>query len=59
MDGHEERAFMYRQKADELRTVAEGMKDSTNRKMLLKMADDYDRLARIQDHMASDKTDKS
>ena len=59
MDGHEERAYMYRQKAEELRVVAIGMKDPENRKMMLKMADDYDRLARIQDHMASDKTGES
>jgi len=59
MDGHKDRAFTYRQKAEELRVVAIGMKDPENRKMMLKMADDYDRLARIQDHMASDKTGES
>ena len=58
MDGHKDRAFTYRQKAEELRAVAPGMKDPENRKMLLKIADDYDRLARIQDHMASDERGK-
>jgi len=59
MDEHKERAFLYRQRAEELRAIAEDIKDANNRKVLVQIADDYDRLARIQDHLAGDKPHKS
>ena len=53
MDGHAEKAFVYRQRAEELRVIAADMKDEANRQILLRIAADYDRLATIQDQLAS------
>jgi len=52
MNEHAERAFIYRQRAEELRTIAEDTIASTPREILLKLAADYERLASIQDKLA-------
>lgn len=41
----EDRLKDYRQRAEELRAIAEGMTDSQNRKLLLGVADEYLRMA--------------
>ena len=51
MDIHAARAATYRQRAEELRTVAVDTAAKIPRETLLKLADDYERLARMQDHM--------
>jgi hypothetical protein len=35
----------HRQRAEQFRTIAAGVKDEVNRKRLLRIADDFDRLA--------------
>jgi hypothetical protein len=52
MNEHAERAFIYRQQAEELRTIAEDTVAATPREILLKLAADYERLASIQDKLA-------
>ena len=42
-------AKRYRHHAEELRVIAEGSKDLKTRKALLRVADDYDRMARSRD----------
>ena len=54
MRSHAEKAAHYRMRAAEMRALANGMKDETRREMLLKSADDYERLARAQDKLAVD-----
>ena len=57
MNAHAEKAAHYRQRAVEMRELASRMKSETHREMLLKIADDYERLARIQDQLAADEPD--
>lgn len=52
MNEHEERAFKYRQKADELRAILPDMKDPLYRKILERIILDYDKLAVAQEKLA-------
>ncbi len=52
MDEHEERAFKYRQKAEEVRAMIPDMNDRNIRETLEKIAADYDILAGVQDSLA-------
>jgi hypothetical protein len=54
MDEHEERAFRYRQRAEELRTITPNMKDETYREILTRIAADYDRLADTHERLAQE-----
>ena len=57
MDGHAERAFLYRQKAEELRGMISDMKDQQTRETLESIARGYDQLANVQESLAkADKT---
>lgn len=47
MDGHEDRARLYHQRSDELKLIASDMADDYCRKLLQRIAADYDRLAVI------------
>jgi hypothetical protein len=53
MNEHAEKAFVYRQRAEELRAMIPDMKDRTYAKILEKIATDYDRLADIQEQLAT------
>jgi len=54
MRTHADKAAHYRVRAAEMRALANEMKNETRREMLLKAVDDYERLARIQDQLATD-----
>lgn len=56
MSEHNKRAFDYRQKAEELRTMVPDMTDPVAREMLEKIAAGYDQMARTHDSLA--KTDR-
>jgi hypothetical protein len=45
-----QKATQYRERADELRQIAETMKDIHARDMVSRCADDYDRMANWADH---------
>ena len=45
MSHYEMKAEEYRERAEELRVIAEGMKDTYAREALLRSADDYERMA--------------
>jgi DnaJ-domain-containing protein 1 len=45
MDDPLKRAKVYRLRAEEIRTAADGMRHQTNRATLLRIADDYDLMA--------------
>ena len=45
MAGQQEKVEQYRGRAEELRALAEKMRNPTARELLLKTAEDYDRLA--------------
>ncbi len=51
MSDHARRAEIYRAKAEEIRTIAESMKDPTPRKILLGVADDYLHMADLVGQM--------
>lgn len=53
MDHDSELAFRYRQRAEEVRTIADGTKDAKMRKILLGVAEDYDRMAKTMDRIAA------
>jgi hypothetical protein len=57
MDENQERAFQYRQRAEELRAIIPDMKDPVCRETLVKVAADYDRLAEVQERIAENKRD--
>ena len=44
-------AERYRQRAEELRVIAEGLKDRFSKKALLDIASDYDRMATARDRI--------
>jgi hypothetical protein len=50
---HTHRASAYRQRAEKLRAIAPRMKDEASRKVLFKIADNFDRLALVQDQLAA------
>jgi len=52
MDADAEMATRYRQRAEEVRVIAESMKRSDARKVLLGVADDYLRMAATMDRIA-------
>jgi hypothetical protein len=52
MDEHTQKAFAYRQRAEELRVTIPDMKDAQARAVLLRIAADYETLAIIQDRLA-------
>ena len=54
MRTHADKAAHYRVRAAEMCALANEMKNGTRREMLLKAVDDYERLARIQDQLATD-----
>ena len=54
MRTHADKAARYRVRAAEMCALANEMKNGTCREMLLKAVDDYERLARIQDQLATD-----
>lgn len=53
MGEHAERAFRYRQKAEELRAMIPEMTDYQSRETLAKIAAGYDQLAKVQDTLAA------
>lgn len=53
MGEHAERAFKYRQKAEELRAMIPDMTDYQSRETLAKIAAGYDQLAKVQDTLAA------
>jgi hypothetical protein len=53
MDGDEENAKLYRDRAKKLREIAEAMHDGKSRQVLLQLADEYDHIAATRDAIAS------
>lgn len=53
MDQHENWAVRYRNRAEELRVTARYTRDQSARKLLLEVAADYDRLAELQESLAT------
>lgn len=51
MDDRKARAFMYRERAEEVRNVAAMVKGEVARKILLQVVADYEELARQQEAM--------
>lgn len=49
-----DKASEYRRKAEELRTIAETVKDRDSREALLRLASDYERLAQQAEQRAGD-----
>jgi hypothetical protein len=45
-------ATRYRQRAEELRVIAESSRDGRTRKLLLGVAEDYDRMAETMERIA-------
>lgn len=53
MNEDHETARRYRQRAEEVRTIAGDMRDRTSRQILVDIADDYERMAVIMDGIAA------
>ena len=53
MDGDEENAKLYRDRAQKLRAIAGAMHDSRSHKILLELADEYEHIAASCEAMAS------
>jgi hypothetical protein len=53
MIDHNARAQELRNRGEELRMLAAGVKDETTRRMLLKLADDYNHMADAHDQLAA------
>jgi hypothetical protein len=56
MDGDTDTAARYRQRAEEVRAIAEGIRDEKSRAILVRVAEDYERMARQWD--AARETDR-
>ena len=56
MDGDENEAGRYRQRAEEVRKIASATKDKDSRATLTQVADDYERMAETREALA--KSDK-
>jgi hypothetical protein len=56
MDGDENEAGRYRQRAEEVRKIAAATKDKESRATLMQVAEDYDRMAETREAIA--KSDK-
>ena len=52
MDDWKAKAFLYRERAEEVRNVAEMVKGEVARKILLQVVADYEELARQQEAMS-------
>jgi hypothetical protein len=52
MDNEANTATRYRQRAEELRVIAESTRDRRTRKLLLGVAEDYDRMAETMERIA-------
>lgn len=52
MNEHKERAFQYRQKAEEIRAMIPDMPDDQTRQTLEKIATGYEQLANVQENLA-------
>lgn len=53
MDGDDENAKLYRDRAQKLRAIAGAMHDSRSHQILLELADEYDHIAASCEAMAS------
>ena len=52
MSGDNDTAARYRQRAEEVRLIAQNMKDEQAREILQGVAEDYERMARQRDYTA-------
>ena len=50
---HAKRATAYRERAEELRTIAPGLQNDTSREIFLRLAENYENLANIQEQLAA------
>ena len=53
MRDYSERVPAYRQRAEKLRTIAQSLMGEANRTELLRIADDFDRLAEVHEERAA------
>ena len=53
MDGDENSAKLYRERAEKLRVIAQATHDKKAHDLLLQLAEEYDRLAGMRDALAS------
>jgi hypothetical protein len=52
MEGDREKADLYRERARQVRNIAQGLADRSSRTTLLQVASDYDRMAEALDLLA-------
>lgn len=52
MSEHQQRAFRYRQRAEELRMILPDLKDPHTRKAIERIIRDYDKLAEMKQQLA-------
>lgn len=52
MKNHLESAFRFRHHAEELRLIAENVVDPRSKETLLRLAEEYDRMAESREHIA-------
>ena len=53
MDGDEENAKRFRERAEKLRVITEATHDMKSQEMCLRLAEEYDRMAETSEAMAS------
>ena len=53
MNEHAKQATAHRKRSEQLRTIAIGIKNEEHRRELLRIADDFDRLADMRDRARS------